>query len=231
MVIRKGNKNSTRNMSLKFNGKRLNQCREFKYLGVYLDEKMSFKSHIKFLCEKLSKMCGIFCKLRHCCSKDLLKVIYYALVESHLQYCNLIWGSASPSILEPLRKLQDKIIRIMNFAPRDFFNTPSLYKNLKLLNLSQLNEVSKAKFLHKYKMNKLPPSFENFLVRNTTHRYALRSRETNDFACVWGKTIYGMKKIQFDGVRLWNQIPKDIRNIDSFRDFKKKIKEFFLNRE
>ena len=52
----------------------------------------------------------MFAKLRHCCGIELLKTIYHALVESHLQYCNIIWCNVNETILEPLIKLQDKII-------------------------------------------------------------------------------------------------------------------------
>ena len=98
---------------------------------------------VKFLCEKLSKMCGFFAKLRHCCNKDLLRVIYFALVESHLQYCNIIWGNASEKTLAPLVKLQDKIIRIMCFSQPDGDQIENLYNDLKILDIKQLNKLSK----------------------------------------------------------------------------------------
>ena len=36
-----------------------------KYLGINLDRKLSFQSHIDYVKEKLSKQCGIVSKLRH----------------------------------------------------------------------------------------------------------------------------------------------------------------------
>ena len=135
MIIRRGYRKSDNIFSLKFNGKKMEQCSTYKYLGLHIDEKMNWKNHVKYLCEKLSKMCGIFAKLRHCCNKALLRTIYFALVESHLQYCNIIWGNASEKTLAPLVKLQDKIIRIICFAQPES-RIEDLYNDLKLLDLT-----------------------------------------------------------------------------------------------
>ena len=229
MIVKRSNKKLGNKFVLKFNGKKMEQCTSYKYLGVHLDENLNWKTHVKYICGKLSKMCGIFAKLRHCCSKDLLKVIYFALVESHLQYCNIIWGDACENTLKPLVNLQNKILKILCFSPFGFDDVDDLYTDMKLLNLKQLHKLSKAKFVYKYKNQKLPSSFENFfMVAHSQHNYSLRSRDTNDYQRIWGKTQYGMKKLQYSGVHLWNTIPHEIRNSISMKIFKKKYKEFLI---
>ena len=83
-------------------------------------------------------MSGMFAKLRHICDLKLLKTIFYALVESHLQYCNLIWGNAAQNILEPLIKLQGKIMRIICFLSNDMGNTTQAQTQTKFLNVKLL---------------------------------------------------------------------------------------------
>ena len=118
----------------------------------------------------------------------------------------------------------------MCFVPFDHERTDNTFKDLKLLNLNQLNKLSKVKFIYKYKNQKLPSSFENFLTPNTTqHRYALRSQVTDEFKCVWGKSIHGMKMLQYEGAQLWNAVPLEIRNATSLRDFSKKFKSLFFD--
>ena len=230
MIIKRGNKKPNENFVLKFNGKKMEQCVSYKYLGIHIDEKLTWKAHINYLCEKVSKMCGLFSKLRHCCNKELLRVVYFALVESHLQYCNIIWGNASERILAPLVKLQEKIIRIMSFASTDQSNSEYFFNALKILNLNQLNKLAKAKFIYKYRNNKLPSSFDNILKPNTNnHTYALRSMITNEFKCVWGKSNFGMKMLQYEGAQLWNEIPHEIRNASSIREFSKQFKSIFFH--
>ena len=229
MIIKKGNSKVSKNFVLKYNGKKMDRCTSYKYLGIHLDENLNWKNHVKYLCEKLGKMCGIFAKLRHCCGIDLLKTIYHALVESHLLYCNLIWGNANERVLEPLFKLQDKIVRIICFVPNIETDMKLLYKKLEILDLKLLHKLSTAKFMFKFKNNKLPKSFENFFKVNTTHdRYPLRNRKKRDYICEWGKTNHGMKRLQYKGVQLWNAITPTIRNITNIKEFSKKYKMLLL---
>ena len=225
MIIKRRNNVSYNSFTLKYNGKRMERCSSYKYLGVYLDEKLTWKDHITYLCEKLSKMCGLFAKLRHCCNTELLKTVYHALVESHLQYCNIIWGNANEKILEPLIRLQDKVVRIICFLSNNEKDMQSVYKNLGLLNVKLLHKLTTAKFMFKFKNEKLPKSFENFFrTNNSNQRYPLRNRNMNNYACEWGRTNFGMRRIQYFGVQLWNGISPSIRNITNIKEFSKKYK-------
>ena len=109
--------------------------------------------------KKISRACGILSKLRHFCSLKLLKMVYYAIVYSHLQYCNVTWGNASTATLLPLQCTMNKIMRIISFAPFNSSNIASLYKNFGLLQLSQIHELELGKLMFKHKNKMLPERF------------------------------------------------------------------------
>ena len=230
MVIHRRKGRLNRKPVLKFEGKKLEKCLSYKYLGIYLDEKLNFKTHIKHLCDKLSKLCGIFSRLRHCCSTELLKVIYYALFSSHLQYCNFIWGNATETILRPLASLQDKLIKIISFSPFEQTEIQHLYSDLKLLTLNDIHLLSKAKFVYKFKNNKLPSSFDGFLSVNTFQQtHPSRSHAVrNDYKCIWGKTNHGSKMIQFGGALLWNSLPEYVRISETLKAFTHNYKTILI---
>ena len=115
----------------------------------------------------------------------------------------MIWGSANEKILEPLLKLQSKILRIICFLPNGESNTIQAHRKTELLNLKQLYNFGIAKFMFKFKNGKLPKSYENFFkVRSGQQRYLLRNRTKEDYICEWGNTNYGMKRLQYEGVQL-----------------------------
>ena len=68
-----------------------------KYLGVYIDDKLTWKNQIEHLCSKLSKVFGLVFKLRHYVSLSTLKLVYYLLFHSNIQYSLLNWGIAAKS--------------------------------------------------------------------------------------------------------------------------------------
>ena len=80
------------------------------------------------------------------------------------------------------------------------------------------------------KIKKLLNHFDNFLTSNTVqHRYALRSLVNQEYKCIWGKTNLGMKRLQYEGVKLWNALPQDVKDAKSLREFSKKFKFMFFD--
>ena len=178
MIIskRKGvNKNS---FKLKINGVSLERCSSYKYLGLFIDEGLTWKNHIKHVCQKLSKACGIISKIRHCVNMKTMKTIYYALGYSYLRYCNIVWGNASKSTLKPLVVQQNRILRIMTFAPFGRIDIDDLYFKLQLLGLDKIHFLEKAKFMYKFHNDKLPEIFDNYFDNHfvITNSYNLRNR-------------------------------------------------------
>ena len=88
----------------------------FTYLGVIIDEKLSWDAHTKYLISKLSQACGAIYKLRKLVSRKTLISIYNSLVGSHLSYGMIVWGSAKECILKKLQVSQNKIIRAITFS-------------------------------------------------------------------------------------------------------------------
>ena len=78
--------------NISLNGTCLNRSNSVKYLGVMIDDKLSWKIHIELLEKKLSTACALICKLRYFVDQNCLLKYYYAHVYSHLQYAVLAWG-------------------------------------------------------------------------------------------------------------------------------------------
>ena len=152
------------------------------------------------------------------------------MVASHLQYCNLVWGNAAESLLDPLKKMQNRIIRILSFAPFNCQNVDVLYDDLQILSLKQIHKVAKGKFVFKYKNKKLPSNFDNYLVNtNDLHRHNLRSSASSNYTKVWGRSSHSMKMIRYDAVKVWESIPNEIKEMKTLNKFCENYKCFLLN--
>ena len=75
-------------MKIKLNGKRLYPTDSVKYLGVKIDNKLNWKSHVA----KLNQANAMLYKVRDFINANILKSIYYALFKSHINYACIIWG-------------------------------------------------------------------------------------------------------------------------------------------
>ena len=130
-------------MKIKLNGKRLYSTDSMRYLGVKIDSKLNWNSHVNAIATKLNQANAMLYKVRDFVNANILKSIYYALFESHINYTCIIWGQ-NISTINCLYILQRKALRIINFM--SIMLTPLLcFINLKLLNLlkkSRLRTVS-----------------------------------------------------------------------------------------
>ena len=79
-----------KNINFQICGQKIKIMKETKYLGMVMDESLTFKNHMDTVKLKLNRVNGLLAKLRHYVNPILLRTIYYTIFESHLRYgCQL----------------------------------------------------------------------------------------------------------------------------------------------
>jgi hypothetical protein len=71
------------------------ECTAYKLLGIYLDEHLSFNYHTDFLCNKISRSLFCIMQAKNILTPAALKTLYFAFIQSHLNYCPIILSSIS----------------------------------------------------------------------------------------------------------------------------------------
>ena len=71
----------------------INRAKEIVFLGVVIDEHLTWIPHISNVSRKISKAVGIMYKASFCLNKRALLTLYHSLVYPYLQYCVSVWGS------------------------------------------------------------------------------------------------------------------------------------------
>ena len=79
-----------------------------KFLGVIIDDKLSFIRHITYIKSKISKGLGILLKARKYLNRKCLLNLYYTFIYLYLTYCVAVWGNTPDTHIDPLIKLQKK---------------------------------------------------------------------------------------------------------------------------
>ena len=81
-----------------------------KFLGVLLDENLSWKYHLTELSKKLARTCGMFFKVRHFLPINVLICLYNSLFSPFLQYGILVWGLTFETYINPVFLLQKGLL-------------------------------------------------------------------------------------------------------------------------
>ena len=135
ILFRHPNKPINYDLRVKINGKKLIASNYVKYLGIYLDSHLNWSYHVDCLSTKLTRASGMLSKIRHYVSATTLRNIYFGIFSSLLTYGCQIWGQFKNKHISRLQQIQNRAIRIINFA--DFRDSPDpLYSKSNLLIMS-----------------------------------------------------------------------------------------------
>ena len=154
--------------------------KETKYLGMIMDEHLTFKNHMDTVKLKLNRANGLLAKLRHYVNLKLLRTIYYAIFEHHLRYGCQLLGQAQTQVLRNMEKIQNKTLRILNFK-NPWEQIEQIYKEFKLFKLKDIVTISNLKFVYDQVYNSLPRVSEKIFINKTRqHLYNTRGNSPED---------------------------------------------------
>ena len=178
--------------------------KNFKLLGILFDEYLTFEPHINLLCSKISRSLYIMNRLRNMLPRKALLSLYYSLVHSHLNYCISIYGCANKTNLSKIFLKQKQAIRIVTNSNYRA-NTSPLFKTLKILPLHKQITFAQTKFMHNFKFNKTPFSFNQTWITNHMRNPNLNLRNNDDFY-IQPHRLESLKRLPlFQFPKLWNE--------------------------
>ena len=114
IIFKPRQKRQVYNLALTINNNTIDRVKEVCFLGVILDENLTWKAHVSYIARKISKSIGIIYRSSFYLFKSALRILYFALVYPYLQYCVTIWGSTYSSNLNRIVLLQKRAVRIVD---------------------------------------------------------------------------------------------------------------------
>ena len=207
---------------------RVKRAKSAKYLGMIIDETLSWNEHVTNLCNTLSRNFNLFYNIRNIIPDQLKKNLYYSLVYSHIQYGIELYGACKKQLSNKIQILQNKLLKVLfNLPYRE--DTNKLHYTLKVLKVDDIRKANILKFVYEA-INKISIKvFHNHYIfhrdihnRNSRQSYRLYLNRVN--------TKYGENTIQYKGTKLWNDLKLNTQKCSSIHIFKKAIKQQFLEK-
>lgn len=206
--------------NIKLNGKVIEEVEASKFLGLLVDKNLDWTLHVETMCNKIAS--GLYALRRMSFiinNISTLKTIYFSFIHSHISFGIALYGSTSIDNLNRVLVLQKRAIRIMlnldwhesareHFASLGIFTVYSLYIFEIILcvkkNLHNLTSVG--------------------------HNHSYNTRGCNKIATESHKLKFFNKKPNHIGIKYYNLLPEEIKTIDDFWIFKKKLKPFMIQK-
>ena len=214
------------NVSIKIDNCVISRVSHIKFLGVTIDEKLTWKPHLLSLHTRISQITGVLYKVRSYLTPECIRLVYMSTVYPHLLYCSAVWGGAFKTLLDDLFIAQKKIIRVMYFKSK-FAHTNPLFREFKLIKLPDIILFQTCLFVYK--------SLYIFPI-NTSFEFPshnINTRRPMDLKIPQCRTVHAQRSVSVRGAWCWNNLHQDIKSITtSVNLFKTKIKaSIFSNYE
>ena len=203
-----------------------------KFLGVYIDQDLSFKFHISQIKQKLSKALYSLRSVKNLLSQKSLILLYNSLFHCHLLYAIQIWSCVNSGPINELFKLQKSAIRIISNVSYNAHTEP-LFKKLQILPLPDLITFTKLQFMQRFSQQFLPDSFNNTWVRNDIRAIGENEIQLRNHADLQPNfsTYFALDKFPlYNYPKIWqNFSDEQIKFIRNKNEFDTKLKSYFLN--
>ena len=142
-----------------------------------------------------------------------LRSIYFAIFDSNLNYCSLVWAQ-NYNVINRLVILQKKALRIMNHQPRNSHISPLFRKSVVLKFTDKIN-LENILFISESINNLLPSLFNNrFAFSSDTHKYNTSWSSDDKLQKYSYRTnTYGKNLIIISATESWNNSQNNPKTI------------------
>ena len=201
------------------------------YLGIEIDENLSWNKQIETLAKKLSRANGILSNLRYYASKKTLISIYYSLFHSNIVYGSPVWSFTSQKNMKKIFVLQKKCMRLLTFSDCREHTSP-IFKSLKVLKLQHIIKFSILKLIYFYFNDQLLLQVKNIFIKNeSVNHYKTRGSKLLFIPHI-NKTHFGTKSLRYNGPLTWDNFSQSMSNNTfvnlDISKFKKFLKDLIL---
>ena len=193
------------------NSKEIKQVHQVTFLGVIIDENLTWKDHIYYISNKLSKVIGVLNRLKDILPLRILVQLYNSMILPYFNYCIIVWGNCASYLLQKLFLLQKRAVRVIT---NSYYraHTGTLFFKLKFLKLYDLYDISIGAFMFSYMYNitTLPDCFNNYFIFNRDiNQYSTRNSHklyVPSFRYNLSRTV-----IKYKGSIIWNNLPDSLK--------------------
>ena len=202
-----------------------------KHLGVWLDQTLSFKHHIKLKCQTAAANIRKIAMIRRYIDIDTAKQLATALVLSHLDYSNCILCGLPDSSIELLQKMQNWAAKVV-LQKSKFDSSTDALKHLHWLPIKARIDYKIACLTFKCLEKSAPASLSN-LIKLRQFSRSTRASTTDSHKLevpFTRRSTFADRSFSVYGLQLWNTLPQELRRLSDFKLFKKRLKTFLFTK-
>ena len=198
-----------------------------KFLGIYIDDKITFGEHTSKIATKLSRGVGILRKMKQIVPHSVLKQLFYAFIYSKFTYGITCYGSAYQNQIQRIKNL---IRRALKLVVNSETLTPEIYRNDRLFDFEMAYDyfcsINMYRIIHLNSHEFLAAKLRSY---QTNHSHETRSVYNQNLNLPFYRKSKCQRSFLYNGINTWNPLPPQIKTAPDLTSFKKLIKNHLLS--
>jgi len=205
-------------------GTEIQRVEKAKFLGVTLDERMSFRYHVKDVCSQLSRSVGMLRRVASDVPPSIRLSIYNALIFSKVSYGVAAWGRGSyVSNIDVILKRARRCISYPKVSSREtenLLNFDSIYRYFTAVKLYKIVRLDQHLYFARF--------FEGL---TPTHNHNTRFSTSLSFNIPLLSKTKSQKMFLYQSIIIWNSLPSNLKNCTSLSSFKINLKKYLAEHQ
>lgn len=204
-------------MEIKIKNVQIEIIKEIKYLGVIIDNELSFKSYGKEVLKKIARKVGLLRRVTGSLKMETKIKVYQAIVAPHIDYCSSVLFLLSKNVIESFQKIQNKAMRsILRVSKESSINM--MCEALGWMKIKERIVLNMLTLIFRISRD-MAPLYLSELLKNKCTKYNLRN--SSKIVVHRSKSNFQDNSIFIKGLKIFNRIPKKIRVLNTPREFRR----------
>ena len=213
-------KDQKKPLNIKINNTQVEEKESTKYLGTFIDNKLSWKIQIQHIKTKLARGIGMISKIRYFVDEACLLKMFYSFVQSHINYNILNWSCTLKTNLAPIENKLKKAIRVISFAQTMYDHTDPLFKQHNILPFHKHVSFRKALFMWKLAHGYQPKVVSDLFTGNLHNQIK--------FVLPHPRNESAKSYFVYSSIKEWNAVPDTLKLTSTLSNFSLKYKTHLL---
>ena len=227
MII--GDHNLTSEYHLVIDDQEIERVQKMKYLGVIIDDRLSFKDHCEYITKKMSKKVNFLRRIRNRLDLDTALMLFKSLITPHVDFCSSILFLLNDNEIRSIQLIQNRAMRIILNCARET-SIRSMLQRTSLLTIRQQINYNVILLMFKATHNLLPSYISSqFVYVSDVQPYPLRSNELLRLPQLFSHT--GQKSLIYRGAQIYNEMVQNgIETNVLMKDFKITLRQYVIEK-
>ena len=217
---------ANRDIQVKLGDTNLQKVSSTNFLGVIIDENLTWKSHIDGILKTIARNVGVLNKLKCYIPKRVLNSLYCTLILAYVNYSTIVWGNTYHSYMDKIFKLQKWAVRTISNSHYRSHSAP-LFQNLIILNVYDTYNLEVGVFMFRH-FTQLPNGFRDSFSKQLNVINILPEMPMT-IPITRNKKVFSDQTVRTSGPVFWNSLHQNLKMSKTVKHFRNQLKNYLIS--